>query len=640
MGVPHLFRHLSRRCPRAVQVISGGSSGGDKERVGCKELHVDFNSVVHSCARACLCLPPSASSGDGRSEYEGRVIAACLRHLDYLAERLGPTDLVFVAVDGPPPRAKMHQQRARRFVSVHRVEDGVGPSGQAQALKPWDTNAVTPGTSFMERLAAAMEDEAVARATRGVRPTLVVSGHTEPGEGEQKIFERLRRDARGVPGPGHAGIRMVYGLDADLLLMAMAHPMRGSIRVVREQDLGGPLQIVDTMELARHAAADVLRACGPGLALTEAERIDEYVALCALLGNDFVPALPGLRIREGGVDAVLRAYGTVVASGDLPPPASASAQSQSSPGMSVSVSVSASGEPARPRRLASGGPDALGGLDPVVLSAIAEVLARDEGRALEDCERRHADAITRAVHKARGAKRGASGRMESDADAYADASASADGMHSMRLEEAHPLLQPASGRPGTNVCVRPGQPGWRPRYYRRVLSVAGAGDAQPSRSDAPVASEVRAMCVEYAAAIAWSSAYLARQRCLSWGWHYRHAHAPTAYDVHLTLAGRAAALGTSREAALAFEAADAAHLSGERAAGSREAWQLLLVLPPQSSSLLPERVAPVVRTAALGCAHMFPGRFRLCVYLRERLHECPPLLPELDARLLVRALQA
>jgi len=574
MGVPQLFRHLARACPGAVRTLADAQRQQQQQQ-RCHELHVDFNSVVHTCARAV-----EEEDGDRGSteEHETRVIEACLRHLETLTAKIAPLDRVFVAVDGAPPRAKMHQQRQRRFVAVHRTD----------AVGRWDTNAVTPGTAFMERLGAALKERALSPLMPG-GPRLEVSGADEPGEGEQKIFARIRAN-----GNGNGRRHWVYGLDADLLLMAMSSPAPACVAIVREQELGGPLQVVEAADLARYAAAEVLRACGPGAAAAampaEADRVLEFVAACALLGNDFVPALPGLRIRDGGVQAVLRALGRALCS----------------PRMQAG------------RRLAVGGPDALGGLDPGVLSAVAEALAKDESGALCDLERRHAERAASAdAAKARGGRRGGAQR-------HPDHELREQPQQrplSMMLEDDHPMRmrQPPS-------VSRGGEPGWRARYYRTLFGGACSPD------------DVHGACLAYAAGVAWSVAYIARGRCLSWGWHYPHAHAPTALDLHhATTVGDVRSVGQG--AAAAFDAADEAHAAGERALGSREAWQLLLVLPPQSAALQPSEAArAAVADAGLGCAHMFPHRFEVCCYLREKLHECPALLPEPDAKLLIRSL--
>ena len=50
-----------------------------------------------------------------------------------------PKDLIYIAIDGVCPRSKVEQQKYRRFRS-------------ANENKIWDTNAISPGTEFMNNL--------------------------------------------------------------------------------------------------------------------------------------------------------------------------------------------------------------------------------------------------------------------------------------------------------------------------------------------------------------------------------------------------------------------------------------------------------------------------------------------------------
>ena len=57
---------------------------------------------------------------------------------------------------------------------------------------------------------------------------------------------------------------------------------------------------------------------------------------------------------------------------------------------------------------------------------------------------------------------------------------------------------------------------------------------------------------------------------------------------------------------------------------------LALILPRESSGLLPEAVRSVVTNPLRGCAHMYPTTYVVETYLRGFLHECVPLLPYMD----------
>jgi len=64
-----------------------------------------------------------------------------------------------MAIDGVAPRAKMNQQRARRFRAgkdrtkkLKNLAEKTGQTFEQTASKHFDTNAITPGTQFMANL--------------------------------------------------------------------------------------------------------------------------------------------------------------------------------------------------------------------------------------------------------------------------------------------------------------------------------------------------------------------------------------------------------------------------------------------------------------------------------------------------------
>lgn len=83
---------------------------------------------------------------------------------------------MFLHADGVAPRAKMNQQRARRFRSAQEAQENDAKKEELQKLiarqqghksqdeaikeevvqKTWDSNVITPGTPFMDILAASL----------------------------------------------------------------------------------------------------------------------------------------------------------------------------------------------------------------------------------------------------------------------------------------------------------------------------------------------------------------------------------------------------------------------------------------------------------------------------------------------------
>jgi 5'-3' exoribonuclease 1 len=71
-----------------------------------------MNSIVHNCIHG---------NDPARHEYISQlkdfeeVWASIMRAIDELVHTTKPTKLIMLALDGVAPRAKMNQQRARRF---------------------------------------------------------------------------------------------------------------------------------------------------------------------------------------------------------------------------------------------------------------------------------------------------------------------------------------------------------------------------------------------------------------------------------------------------------------------------------------------------------------------------------------------
>ena len=163
---------------------------------------------------------------------------AIFDYLERVFAAVRPRKLLFMAIDGVAPRAKMNQQRARRFRAAQEAEEKeqeelrlreewaaegreVPPPKDG---KPFDSNTITPGTPFMHRLAEYLRAFVHKKLStdpgwRGIK--VVLSDGSVPGEGEHKIMEFIRKQ-RYEPGYDPNTRHAIHGLDADLIMLAMA----------------------------------------------------------------------------------------------------------------------------------------------------------------------------------------------------------------------------------------------------------------------------------------------------------------------------------------------------------------------------------------------------------------------------------
>ncbi|KAM0747708.1 hypothetical protein T439DRAFT_94876 [Meredithblackwellia eburnea MCA 4105] len=171
-------------------------------------------------------------------------------YTDRVVSMVRPRKLLVMAIDGVAPRAKMNQQRSRRFRAAQEAkqkeEDRLNAIAEWEAMgkevsdefkneKGWDTNAITPGTPFMILLAKSLRYWVAKKLNEDpgwAGLEVIISDASVPGEGEHKIMDYIRRQrshSSHDPNTKH----VIYGLDADLIMLSLA-THEPHFRVLRE----------------------------------------------------------------------------------------------------------------------------------------------------------------------------------------------------------------------------------------------------------------------------------------------------------------------------------------------------------------------------------------------------------------------
>ena len=174
MGVSGFYKHLIQTYPELTNAL-------EKLREMKKIfLYLDFNGEIHCSIRRVLKRYQNKDNID-RKKMELEMFQEVKRDTNDILNKINP-DFLMIAVDGVAPRAKMQQQRLRRYKSVIENND---------IRKIFDTNSISPGTLFMKRLTEYMKKYIKEEVEKKCKVLFLDA--SIPGEGEHKIIQFIKK---------------------------------------------------------------------------------------------------------------------------------------------------------------------------------------------------------------------------------------------------------------------------------------------------------------------------------------------------------------------------------------------------------------------------------------------------------------
>jgi len=614
-----------------------------------------MNGVIHPCSH-----PEDRPAP--RNEEE--IFECIFDALDRMMNIVRPRKLLYLAIDGPAPRAKMNQQRSRRFraakesvqlselmaekkLEIERAGGRLPPPDPKK--EKFDSNCITPGTEFMDRLAKALRfyiSERLNKEAGWQELNVILSDASVPGEGEHKIIDYIRKQ-RNTPTHDPNTHHCIWGADADLIMLGLA-THEPNFTIVREEFVYGKPkpcvlcgqcghELIDCLGLpegvedkeppvfskgnyifiriatVREWIAQELQI--PNIPITwDLENIiDDWILLCFFVGNDFLPHLPSLSIREGAIDKLVGIYKRTVC------------EMKSYMTKDGTVNLKAVEFVMR----------SIGRME----DAIFKKRRQEEcQRRVRDERRKHQDRNKRLnrnqVHQTPVAK---SGVMEPKMVNQHQRKAKAHDLNKtarqIRQEAAEARLTAAKledqdteqitlsalakaramqARQNDNSAldaedeVRLFEDGWKDRYFRTKFDVSADDN-----------DFKRAVVGAYTEGLCWVFAYYF-QGCLDWGWYYPYHYAPFASDfVHL----------------------DSVEINWQRDAKPRKPLeQLMCVFPAGSGEFLPPSWRKLMSDPDSQIIDMYPTDFVVDLNGKKFEWMGVALLPFLDEARLHRTL--
>lgn len=297
MGIPTYFRSILKDNPSIVECSYSKSD--------VNALFLDFNALIYNVF--------AKKTFNGENELIENVIQEVQNISNNIVK---PKDLLYIAVDGTAPRAKMVQQRSRRYKSVF-LEKRLKNEGKETS---WNaSNNICPGTKFMElfnkKMLLAIEKKAFSVKK------VYFDGSFRPGEGEHKILPCLKNMAKNEQEKSV----VVFSPDNDILSLCMLSEKK-NIKILRYMDIYCLDILKKTDDNLKHFDDKNLHSAPMIYIDIDKFWIDfsktmsgkdpentllDYNFLLSMVGNDFVPSLPFMKIRSGGLDFIIKFYNEI-----------------------------------------------------------------------------------------------------------------------------------------------------------------------------------------------------------------------------------------------------------------------------------------------------------------------------------------
>lgn len=214
-----------------------------------------------------------------------------------------------MAIDGVAPRAKLNQQRSRRFRSARDLAEATADMKEEAGGKKkevFDSNCITPGTEFLAKVSVTIQyfiRKKIKEDPLWHGLTVIFSGHDVPGEGEHKIMQHIR-EMRNQPTYQPNTRHCIYGQDADLIMLGLVthephftilrevidfnfnFNNKNSLKAVKKFTKESDFQLLHLSVLREYLEIEF---CYQQPQWNLERVIDDFVFMTFLVGNDFLP---------------------------------------------------------------------------------------------------------------------------------------------------------------------------------------------------------------------------------------------------------------------------------------------------------------------------------------------------------------
>ena len=311
MGVPGFFAWLLRNKKKL------GSNKLIKTELNCKikYLMLDTNCLLHPCVNNILDkykngLLKLDVNLPVREQLEKYIWILIKNYINDMILKVNP-EVLYIGIDGVAPIGKVLQQRQRRYRYLYdksiklnensEILVNIKSNGIEEPIIPISSIELTPGTDYMERIHNLMLNYMDSIENQGIKT--IYSSYHEEGEGEHKILQYIKKNLKSDDSV------IIYGLDADLLFLSLGVGIDRDLYIMRESQVFNNKEVdLDEYPEYNYVEISLLHKLIENLETST----PDFIVLCYLIGNDFLPGMLTLDVKKGGLDKIFDAFQKVI----------------------------------------------------------------------------------------------------------------------------------------------------------------------------------------------------------------------------------------------------------------------------------------------------------------------------------------
>lgn len=578
MGVPTLFLSIIKN--KYYKNVHNGVTNG---KIECDYFFLDYNGIVYKAYDRIK--KEIEGHNHSKEEMEKIIIDEVIRYTKYLiCDVVQPKKMAYISLDGPAPRAKMVQQRSRRYKGYHDkiyLQEAKKNYHVEMDKIEWDRSAnISPGTDFMEKLSNRLLEIMKIKgfSIHNPKMEIILSNSNVPGEGEHKFLPviRLMRKKKTTENSSV----YLYGSDADLLVLATS-THKNNMHIIREIQFENTLELkklyesyefiqvnIDNLRTAFHN--DLTRTLESNQHFDKNRILNDYIFLTFLVGNDFVMSMPFLKIKKDGLKSLIAIYHEIKSNHYL---INYDPNSDNVPIVNVDF-----------------------------FKELIHMISKKEDMFMKNQQKE----IERHMKGFKDERRMIAEEKSTPFEIF-----STRYIHLEICNPDHPLFEKYAPE-FKKIDYNEDYEIWSEQYYKYFYNI--------SKENMKEYLDFRMKIVKnYLESLMFTLKYYF-QGCPSWNWHYKFRTAPLLHDVYY---------------ALNNNIIDMNNLDFTLGVPYTPFQQLMLIFPPQMDFLVPSILRPIMNDDKLLCTQFYPTDFKLDVLIGIKQEYSEALLPEIDEELLL-----